>query len=208
MAAVEESTVNNMIDAATSGNLHVLKALLEITAAHHPNLADVNITFDLSATAAKEWGGKTALHAACERGHEEIVKWLLEREANVKCYDARRRTPVVVCFENNHVHLAKMLIEVLRKLEPVKQPSATDEAVKAAINNNTKKADDDRSTGDDETGLDPVDIELVIQSASEMSKKCTRSACSDPQHAPKALRCWRHSEQIAVLYCCSVPPLV
>jgi hypothetical protein len=28
MAAVEESNVNNMIDAATSGNLHVLKALV------------------------------------------------------------------------------------------------------------------------------------------------------------------------------------
>jgi hypothetical protein len=75
---------------------------------------------------------------------------------------------------------ALQLIEVLRKPEPVKQPSATDEAVKAAINN-TKKADDSLNTGDDETGLDPVDIELVIQSASEMSKKCTRSAvrCCD-----------------------------
>jgi ankyrin repeat protein len=59
--------------------------------------------------AAKERNGKTALHAACERGHEKIVRWLLERGANVKCYDSRRRTPVVVCFENNHVPLAKIV---------------------------------------------------------------------------------------------------
>jgi ankyrin repeat protein len=59
--------------------------------------------------AAKERNGKTALHAACERGHEKIVRWLLERGADVKCYDSRRRTPVVVCFENNHVPLAKVV---------------------------------------------------------------------------------------------------
>jgi hypothetical protein len=34
---------------------------------------------------------------------------------------------------------ALQLIEVLRKPEPVKQPSATDEAVKAAINNTKKQ---------------------------------------------------------------------
>jgi ankyrin repeat protein len=59
--------------------------------------------------AAKERGGKTALHAACEQGHEEIVRWLLERGADAKCYDSRRRTPVVFCFENNYVPLAKVV---------------------------------------------------------------------------------------------------
>jgi hypothetical protein len=75
------------------------------------------------------------------------------------------------------VCLHLQVIEVLRKPEPAKQQSATDEAVKAAIDS-AKKADVDRNAGDDETGLDPIDIQMVIAGACEGDRKCTRSAVS------------------------------
>jgi ankyrin repeat protein len=129
MAAPQESSVKNMIDAASRGDLDLLKAfvlddlidmqvpesslslsMLQHTSSNRCFTASLHFLLNLcSDTAAKERSGKTALHAACEKGHEEIVKWLLERGANTKCYDARRRTPVVICFENNNVPLAKVV---------------------------------------------------------------------------------------------------
>ena len=64
---------------------------------------------------------------------------------------------------------------MLRKPKPVKQKSATDEAVKAALDS-AKKADVDHSASDDETGLDPADIQLIMAGA--LDGKCARSMVS------------------------------
>jgi hypothetical protein len=87
------------------------------------------------------------------------------------------------------------VIEVLRKPEPAKQQSARREAVKAAIDS-AKKADDDRSAGDDETGLDPIDIQMVIAGACEGDRKCTRSAVSSYLVSLVWLLAHEHSESL------------
>jgi len=59
--------------------------------------------------------GRTPLHLACSRGHEEIVKYLVQTAgAQVNVKDVAGWTPLSMSVANSHVHIASWLIEVAK----------------------------------------------------------------------------------------------
>ncbi len=84
-----------LLSTAISGNLHLLKVLIE-------NSADVN---------SKDKGGQTPLHKSAENGHLECLKYLIEIKANPNAEDKHSQTPVHKSAENGHLECLKYLIE-------------------------------------------------------------------------------------------------
>ena len=55
--------------------------------------------------------GNTPLHYACNEGHFEVVKSLLEKDVNIHAVGENDRTPLHHACENGHVEVAKLLLE-------------------------------------------------------------------------------------------------
>ncbi|XP_052073385.1 uncharacterized protein LOC127711392 [Mytilus californianus] len=51
------------------------------------------------------------LIASCERGHEEVVKLLIDKEANANQSGHLGTTPTIAAIQNNHMNLVKILID-------------------------------------------------------------------------------------------------
>jgi len=54
---------------------------------------------------------RTALHVACLRGHSELVKWLLARQADVSAREQTGATPLYVSAERGHADVVKLLLD-------------------------------------------------------------------------------------------------
>ncbi|MFP3025899.1 MAG: ankyrin repeat domain-containing protein [Wolbachia sp.] len=59
---------------------------------------------------AKSCSGCTALHFAAERGHLDIVKYLVDKEANVDAQDNDGCTPLHIAAQNSHFDIVEYLI--------------------------------------------------------------------------------------------------
>lgn len=67
----------------------------------------------------KDAFGRTALLEACIKGGEEIVRMLLDANANVNIHNKYQNTPLHVAALNNHQNIVALLLE--RKADIMKQ---------------------------------------------------------------------------------------
>jgi hypothetical protein len=81
-------------------------------AARRGDLATVRTLLDAGVPVdAKSEYGATALSFACDKGHTEVVKLLLERGADVNVADSfYEATPVVWAASNGHAEVVKLLV--------------------------------------------------------------------------------------------------
>jgi len=79
--------------------------------------------------------GETPLHISCEKGNEEIVKLLLEKNSKINALDSLRETPLHKASRENHIGTALILL----KDENIKinlQNSSNETALHIACENN------------------------------------------------------------------------
>ena len=84
-----------LVVAAAYGNNEIVQLLLS-----DPN-CDKNISVR---------GGETPLHHAAKEGHEDVVKTLLQHEAQVNVMDKLGETPLLLAAQNNHISIVDKLI--------------------------------------------------------------------------------------------------
>lgn len=65
------------------------------------NKADLNI---------QNFYKNTAFSLACERGHLEIAKYLLEKGSNIHGLDKTHKTPLLRACINGHIHIVSFLL--------------------------------------------------------------------------------------------------
>ena len=82
--------------AAAAGHIEVVELLIGI-------IRDVNVS-----CADNSY---TALHVACSRGHSALVKWLLDRQANVNAREQTGVTPLYVAAQHGHIDIVKLLLD-------------------------------------------------------------------------------------------------
>jgi serine/threonine-protein phosphatase 6 regulatory ankyrin repeat subunit B len=85
------------MEAAAGGHVGVVKTLLQ-----HMGGQGLNQT---------DFGGRTALYHAADRGHEETVAFLLSQGANVDSTDHIGMTPFMAAAWSGHVGVVKMLLQ-------------------------------------------------------------------------------------------------
>ena len=99
----------------------------------HPAEAGCKVDF---ATAIKEdEGGETALHRACERGHTDMIRMLLEMNCDLECKTGQGRTPLIIASEEGHLEAVEILLE-----KGADAASATTNAGKSALYNACERA--------------------------------------------------------------------
>ena len=80
----------------------------------HPSKATSSVVH-LLAEASVDWDstdrGKTALVCACDNGHAEIVRVLLEARASVDLHNCHGETALIFACYNGHAEIARMLLE-------------------------------------------------------------------------------------------------
>ena len=54
--------------------------------------------------------GPRPIHVACEHGHEDFLKYLIDRGADLNSTDGLRRTPIIACIQSNQWECFKILI--------------------------------------------------------------------------------------------------
>ena len=54
--------------------------------------------------------GPRPIHEVCEHGHEDFLKYLIDRGADLNIPDGHRRTPIIVCIQSNRWECFKILI--------------------------------------------------------------------------------------------------
>ena len=95
-------TANELIWAAAEGNVEFVSLCMRLRI----GVDDTEDAGDL-----QERSGRTALTAAAEKGHAEIVQLLVDHGANTRKADGYGRTASQVAADNGHQDIERMLIE-------------------------------------------------------------------------------------------------
>jgi ankyrin repeat protein len=92
----------NLIEAAKEGDLSGVQNAIK-------NGADIECQDELK---------KTPLENAAENGHLKIVKYLIEKNANVEaCNECPSKPPLCAAASNNHLDIVKYLVEKKTNIE-------------------------------------------------------------------------------------------
>lgn len=103
-----------LINAVHAGDLGTIRKILN----HHPEL--VNLSTDPGSPLTKNWDGnpapaqvfaKRSIHVAVAKGKSDVLRLLVERDADVNVRDAGGRLPLHDCFELGHDDFAKILLD-------------------------------------------------------------------------------------------------
>ena len=99
--STDKDAVTNLIAGCYYGSINSIKALLEAGAKVDLSTAKTYIDFP----------GYTALHAAAERGNNDIIKLLLEKNADLEKKNGKEETPLEVAYRNKEIKTVKLLYE-------------------------------------------------------------------------------------------------
>eukprot|EP01095_Lingulamoeba_sp_RSL-Kostka_P012317 TRINITY_DN4859_c0_g1_i1.p1 TRINITY_DN4859_c0_g1~~TRINITY_DN4859_c0_g1_i1.p1 ORF type:complete len:384 (-),score=64.05 TRINITY_DN4859_c0_g1_i1:25-1176(-) len=91
----------DLLQACEEGNIHYVKALL--------NIMDADTEHQLT--------GRRPLHFAARNGQTDIITLLIKKGAGVDCEDKMGYTPLALCIRYNHFHTTKYLLTEGAKTE-------------------------------------------------------------------------------------------
>ncbi|PKA57201.1 Potassium channel KOR2 [Apostasia shenzhenica] len=81
------------------------------SAAYHGDLFHLKGLINAGADPNKmDYDGRTALHMAASRGYEDIVRFLIQRRANVNCIDKFGNSPLLEAVMIGHDRVARLLV--------------------------------------------------------------------------------------------------
>jgi ankyrin repeat protein len=102
--------LSSILDACErGGNAEALSALL----------GSLNVSVD-----TKGADGDTPLHVACLYGHADIVRALLEKNADPRVTDGDGGTPLHDASAGGHLNIVKMLVERIREIREIRDADA------------------------------------------------------------------------------------
>lgn len=80
--------------------------------------------------------GMTLLHWACDRGHPDIVRYLIQNEANINQTDSEGQTALHYACACGHADIARLLLE--NKADLTIQDSEGETALQISDNDEVK----------------------------------------------------------------------
>jgi len=92
----EQATRRHLQEAAETGNIAVIKELLNRSPKHFVNNLDAN--------------GSTLLFSACWYGHLDLVKVLIDEDAKINLSNFRNNRPIHMAIEQNQCEVVKFLL--------------------------------------------------------------------------------------------------
>ena len=92
----------SLLNACRDGVLDKVKSLIE------NNAVDIE---------SKDGFNQTPLSVACEKGHLEVVKFLVKHNADIESKDFLNRTPLRLACEEGHLKVVKLLVECNADIE-------------------------------------------------------------------------------------------
>lgn len=153
--------------AAESGSLHDCEALIDIGASMEWKSIDC--------------AGDSALHAACRRGHTEVVAYLLKKGANVNALGADNYTPLHICSKRNDTRT----LEILMQSKPNTELKTKDGLTAHDLALNTSNKDDNFHRT--ENKRTPSDSKQA-SSTTAQAKRASSSSSSSSSQSQSPLR--------------------
>jgi len=87
-----------------------------------PKSEEVNMYFGINVNCQTEISRDTALTIACAGGHEDLVKLLLVRGANIEHRNNEGHTPLILAVTRNFIKIVKILINNGANIEEAWKP--------------------------------------------------------------------------------------
>ena len=86
-------------------------ALYFATSYHHTNIVELLLKQYKAIVDLSTFDGSTPLHVSCEQGFEDVVRLLIDAQANVNAKMNDGTTAVMLACQNGHLAIVQMLIE-------------------------------------------------------------------------------------------------